>query len=1112
MAAVTDLLDRTKGVKLAYLFVIEGIYIMWCEGFYAGLPSLYGSGVSSWIGTAYGARTVKPGLELPVPIYQDSIRPTGGMILDDDVEVTLTDDESGYLAQLFRSQFDPGSRTRLGERLAPSDDPAPATLKGWDQLTNVTIRDRHIGNEYIGASGERRSLYITPDTGTGTPAGLDHPVLADQGDGSLPPVYVSEEPQNFVGRRCAIYEIVYDEDLGVWANWANQYAGGAMIWNGHLTDRVRFKGGRKWQIQCSGFAGWMRKRLGTHMHQRELKPLPTLSLSQEEANDETWCGVFFSVSSLAYDSDLEIDYNYNWHVDNRYGTSFSVREIAIRTYDILRCAASGNTSDYGGAETTGVASGTNNTGPGTYWENEVNENGDSGYAANGDADEGRWYSLRIPNSTFGGSAPNRIGMIRIVRHRKVWEAMGWDLSRNFHPGGPGPIAHGFEKLDENKFHVGDTKYQTPGPDYWMGYFSTAEKTSTSPNDWDNNGAPRTWQATQKGNVVVLDSKGGQYLTLGFDKIYCEGQNARPPALNVTIDGTACNSMGWFLFSAPLAYEGDDGEVVVIDEHYEVARLSWVTESDGSVRQNASGQTVMWMEGFEDGRMFGLGHKAFEVNTETETAWVTITGKTKIESWRVYAGRLKMRQIAVLPGYRPGTPDDNWRALLRILLSSGTSGTTKYNGWTGVNSPPSVGDNDHGGGEFWGNDVEFQDFGLNIEPDRVDWEAFQKVASAYLDNDAARLNRFRWASAEPVLSQDLIQAVCRTRGLCMRLKMNATKGPQYSIFAPFTWKTDDDVEVVLTESDIHGKAGDPASWVMDQELRWESPVDKFSISAGHHPVDGTPSIEVNESSWDTWRRGREGKNELDIDGRGLVDPRDFVGEDEWEGARWIEEFRDLHARAIGPWRAERHFTVTTKRLRGAKARKLYSGAAVSLTDQRVLAPDGTYGISGHVGFVLSKRRFKGGHVEATILLQAHDASAVRYWSPLGEVDEYEHDYASVTLKTSFSGHSYGWADAYGFTEDGWNTAIGGTAKIRIRQSFDGGASYSILDDFVADIVSVAGNVISIENEAGVLYGATHKWAYIEWATSHAADAWPVQRYAIVTDENGEWNSNAGVELL
>lgn len=1100
MAAVTDLLDRKLGPPLAYLFVVEGIPTMWCQGYYASHETtLYGSGVSSWIGTAYGARTVKPGLTLPDPIYEESISPTAGGILDNFIEVTLQDDETNYLASLLKSQWDASELTRLGERLAPSDDPAPATLKGWDQLTNVTVRDRHIGNEYIDGDGNRRSLYITPDTGSGKPPGLDHPVLSDQGDGQLPAVYVSTQPHNFVGRLCAIYEIAYDEDLGVWANWQNQYDGGALIWLGRLTDKIRYQGGKKWKVQCHGSASWLRKRLWSHMSTREWTALPTLNLSQEQGSDETWCGVFFhrrGWGNYSGQSGEFLNYNWNWHADNRFGSSDSLRAISIRIYDVLRTAASGASSDYGAAETVGVDSGTNDTTNGAYFENE---NAGLGYLANGDPDEGSWYSIQIPDSSnetdLNGLSGNFSGHMLIVLHAKVWEALGWDLSIGL-GGGQGAFSHGFEEIKKPINMPEGVQY--PGPGYWIGYFSTPENSDVIADLYDNNGATQTWIAPWKDNVVVLDPAGKQWVQIGLDKIYIEGQNVRPPDLDQSTNSTTHNAMGWFLFSGPVKSPYTDEAI----EHWEVARCSWAVDSDGSIRQDANGNTVIWIIEWEDPRVFGFPHRRFEVE-----------GK-KLEAWRVLAGSLKMRQIVAIPGYRPGTPDDNYRALTAILAASGTAGTSTSNGWTGVNSPPSVGDNDGGVGTIWGSDLEFADGGLGIEPDRVDHQAFLDVAGDYLGDAAARLNRFRWSTIEPVLSQDIIEAICRTRGWCMRLKWSA-KGPQFSIFSPFLWSTDDDVEVALTESDIHGSAGDPLSWTIEQESRWESPVDRFSIEAGFDPVTESPSIKVSEYSWDTWRRGREGLNELDIVGRGLVDPRKFRL-DEWTGANWISEFRVLHAMTIGPWRAERHFVVRTKRMRGATARKLKPGACVALTDQRVLAPGGTYGVTSHVGHVLTERRHLGGWVDAEILMQARDAQAVRYWSAIGVVDGFDTAAKTLTLLDDFAEHNVpGRVDADGFDEQGWNTQLGGTAKLKVIQSWDGGETWDSGDDVTFTGATVSGNVITYQSlDSGTLYPDTFKHLLFQDADQHAADAWPVLRYSIITNEQGKYggSSTQGHELF
>lgn len=1084
MVSVSTLLGSADRQKLIYLFIIEGIATMWRSGFYADddVPDITGSGGGSWVGTSYGARTVKPGLALSDPIFEAGINPSAGMILDDDITVKLTDDESDYLAALFKGQWEADELTRLGERIPPGEDPADVTKNGWDQLSAVTIRDRHIGNEYIGSAGERRELYITPDTGDGQPPGLDHPILGDQADGELPEVMVAASPHNFAGRRCAIYRLVFDEEAGTWDTWQNHYDGGAMIWYGTLTDRAIYRGSGQWELTCAGPASWLRKRLGLHMSTKEWLVSPDLLLSQDQGTDETWVGAFFQRHGYGDvdKPDHVLDYNFNFHTDNRLSTTNTLSAMATRLFDVLRTACTG-------AGVGGVGVGTNDTTAGKYYNDEQ-----AGYDSTCDTDDGREISIKIVDSRDDddllGFDGQFAGVCRIVLHEKVWAALGWDVNAKPAIATFIGMVQGFFAF-EDPLNIAGGPVEPPGPGYFVGHFSTTGANAPFASA-DNDGIWRTWKGSFFENVLILDKGGEQFVSVGYGKVYIEGQKGRPAANGITVNGTAVDSTAVFAFQGRVLVPGSEDVV----DHIEVAKVSWVTEADGSVRQDANDRTVLYIERWLDPRRFGWNARRFYV------------GETKITAWKIYAGQLTMRQILVLPWTNDSVPGRNWRAATRILTSSGTS-----TAWTPGDdpTPPTEGDNAPTSGDFWGSDLEFQDYGLNIEPDRVDFGAWEREASTVLEKQS-NLNRFSWASATPVLSQDVLQSLHQTRGWCMRWTKGTT-GPQFSVFSPFTWITPEDVDVTLTESDIHGKPGDPLSWTIDQDLRWEAPIDWFEITAGVDPILDDSSFTGRQKSYDKWARGRAGNVERIMSAKGLVDPTLFWRDSDWDDARWFVDWVSLHCKSIAPWYAERHFTVTTKRLAGAKANNLYPGAIVSITDQRILAPDGTYGVTSHVGYVTRCSHFLGGQAEATILLQARDTSAFRFWAAIAVVEGFNTSAKTLTLSSDMADHGGDQADATGFEEPPWSTDAG-DEKLRVIQSEDG-ETFPSADDVTLTGASVSGNVLTYTSlDGGTLRPDTFKYLLFQSATDHTATHWPVLRLAITTDETGDYSGNQGFELL
>ena len=1098
-ADVSALHDQRDGVPLAYLFVVEGFATAWVEGWYADdqIGYLVGGGGGSWIGTAYGARTIKPGLTLRDPIFQESIDPATGILRDNTVVVTLQDDESDYLATLFRSQWDMTELTEIGTRLKPTDDPAPefTTKHGAPGIVDVPQWDRHCGVEYIGPAGERRHLYITPGSlGGGKPPGFDHQARVES---ERPAVFLSENPYQFAGRRCAIYRLVWDPVTQSWPSWSAQYSGGSLIWIGTLLDRVEYRGDGAYRLKCAGSASWQRKRLGLHMNTDELRPQPNADLSQENGNDETWVGVAISRRGVNGPSDEEY-YIGNLHTDNRLDPTDSTT-WAQQIYDLVVTTVTD-------ADTGNVLASTNS---GT--ENAYSTDGN----AFTDANTFQWISVQTnedPDVDVSHKAEVRLWM-----HAKVWAAMGWNVLEDPRLSDrPAPCVW-FKQVDELMLNKSTDKGTKKSEGYWAGYFTSepldnkAEIAFNANPGQSNNGNPVIWYSGGNGQqgqqqLVWLSKDAGQTIRLGYGQVFLDGQLARPPADGVTIGGTAVNAQAWFAFLGKLRVTGTapskDPEDASFDEtvdHVEVGRCSFVVDANGQLGADAEGRTTIYLEAWEDKRLFGFEGETFRVHAPGSPAH-----NKKVDPWVLASGELRARQVVMLPGYLAS--EDGLgaasHALSRLLLSSGTAGS-----WPDVDTPPSAGDNQPAGASVWRGDAEYQDFGLNIEPDRVDFDAFEGVEGSGGLDKASPINKIGWTFTVPTQSQDLIEAAMRNRGWCMRLTHGST-GPQFGVFAPFEWLAESDVSVALTESDLHGEAGEPKSWVLDQDLRWEAPIDNFSITAGINPVDGNSSFGLQAESRDAWRPGRAGNSARRWTGLGLPRPIGLPSNHNWIGA-WTR----LHGTAIGQWYAERHFTVRGMWAAGSKARKLYPGVVVSVTDQRVLAPSGAYGVTGHAGYVLEAAHYKGAQVRARILLQARALSAFRYWAPIGEVTGYDEATPSITLSENVADHDLGspHVDAYGFTETGWLTAVGGTAYIRILQSRDEGKTYASADDVTADIVSVAGNVVTLSSVSGTLQPDTHKYAVLDDATAHASTDWPLTRYSITTDPAGEYSGNQGYQL-
>ncbi len=1092
-------LDAVDSRRIAYLFVIEGLADCWVWGFHADITaSLLGSGGGSWIGTAYGARRVRAGLDLPDRLFTEETSPTDGMLRESGAEYALLDDETDYLAALFKTEWDGSELTRLGERLPPSKTPVDATMKKWDGIGTVSTRDAHIGNEYIDSNGLRRALYVTPSN---PPPGLDHPVAGSVQSAQLPPVYVSSSPHNWAGREFALYRLVYDDEAGAWPSWKAHYdSGRSLIWYGRLTGRARYAGSRRFVLKLSGASSHLDKLLGLHMVTPRLPINVGITLSTDPGNDQTQLCILPYRRGYGTANSPEW-YTYNFDSANAFDASETTSSIAERIQAALQTALTNTSTTVGG---TTVNSATNSTvGMDGNYEDAVvgiEDVGPNQSEAHFDPHDGRSAWITIGDNTVGTDGAYA-GVILIGAHIRVWASLGWDPIGQAGAGDLSPdnqivaFLKGFTPWDKPRGHGPDVVEPPAAGYYWL-ILRTEQEDAQVWQDVDNDGNQVFFKAAEPVSLALYP-EAKQRVTFAQSFLYFEGQRARPFADSVTINGTQVDSAGWFLFEGKLRHpDGDD----VVD-YQQVGYCSWVPETDGTVRQNANGQPELYVEYWEDPRHFGLKWRRLG----DPDPLLRVNGvDQKILVWVSHGGTITARRLIVLSGHRPGTPEFAWRVAPRMMVSSGTSGAWSWSGGNEVK--PSVGSNDPAGdNDYWSSDLEIQDLGLNKQGEWVDFTSFAEQAGIGVE-DNSPLNRYRLSTLRPVRAMDALQSIMQQRAWSMSWKQ-ATNGPQFGVFSPFEWISPESIDVTLTESDIAGRAGDAKSWTIDEEIGWEAPIDVFKTLAGFDPVEDGTTFSVEQKSWDPWGRGRRGNVKHSFEAPGLVDPRRFTNAG-W--ADWIGAWRTLHTRSRAEWQSETHMVVRTRRLAGSGANLLYPGATVSLTDQRVLAPDGTYGVTSHVGRVLSASHYTNGEAEATILLQARQTSAFRYWSAVAEVTGYDTAAETLTLSQNTASHTIdNQVDADGFAEPSWSSQAG-TAKFRIIQGEDGD-TWATGEDVTGDVVSVAGNVLTYTNLTGTLRPDTKKWIVLQSATDHATTDWPYTVYAVTTDVTGDFSGNQAKEL-
>lgn len=262
MTSVAELAAQTYQ-DVGYVLFIEG----WAIAF-TDRHELAGAGSSSWIGDEahVGAgRTVVLGLEPPQSVKLAVGMLDSGMLLDDDATFTVVDREGHLIGFALDEEGDP-----LIQRLAPTDEPAPATLIGAGG-DSVTIHGRHVNGEAIGGDGERRLFQVLP----GDPLpGLDHAAFnAPEGEAGLRASVVRDGARWLEGRAVALYLIRRDPGTGAWAPWDEQHASGySRLWWGTL--RAARAQSRAWTFECEGPSSWLRRTLNVN-RPSEWLPLET---------------------------------------------------------------------------------------------------------------------------------------------------------------------------------------------------------------------------------------------------------------------------------------------------------------------------------------------------------------------------------------------------------------------------------------------------------------------------------------------------------------------------------------------------------------------------------------------------------------------------------------------------------------------------------------------------------------------------------------------------------------------------------------------------------------------------------------------------------------------
>jgi hypothetical protein len=1073
-----------------------GVWLLFIEGIdvaFTTTSDLTGSGVSSWIGTGWGARTIKQGLQMPSVLPFGETCPWVGDIRSPQaIAFTLTDlDET--LPALF-ADIEPDDTTdTLGQRLSPLDDPAPDPGVGLDGEV-ITLWDRNVGIERIGPAGQRRWFWIAPDD---VPPGLDH-AAAD----GYPAARVTDDPRTWAGRKVAVYRIVMDPDTGAFPEWDAQYQGGSLWWYGTMTDRGEWRDtekGRAFVFYAKGPASWMEKSLNLGRPTTWWKPEAGIALTGDRAKVAVWIervegeplGEGIGFITTVYDCQTLAS-------GNTFAGLTTRAEIAGQLFNIVKAVVDGGT--YG--TVNGGATNASWTGPGIASKGVWND---------GTANQ---VLREVRLSANGGcieikchEGEGELGFrVAIAMDVLAWQLLGWDINHylfslfNY----DGPMIGGPDWGEAEGDNILPTNHR-------VGMFSTrSEQNFGAESSWDNDGAYRSYLATfADAGTVTLDHEGGTEVYVAVGEVPCYGQHGQPFTLGSEIDGDPCDASGWWIFRGKklTAAQLEAGETKGQD-YTAVALCEWVATAAGdAVAENSAGFATIKIIRFEDPAAFGL--EATEMLTEP---WVNVVGVLECAPIGVLGG-MSYQGPTVIPGWRH-------RVIPSVLLSSGTAvwdGTGDFVTITpGSNHPGDV-----PAGQPWPGDIEVADMGCGIPGVFVDWESWETACSALPGGLNAALSRCLYSfTGSMMASKVLIEAMAGAGlGWSWQRKVGGFV-PAFGAFDPLQQLSPADAIATLTRADMAElEITDGPQWRGQVENRRVGPYDRFVISVGRDPLgDNAAQYTRVFESTDPGRRSRSGTIAWEVTDGGLRDPAPWLGLGFGPLYDWTGQARERFASGFGPRLAMQqrlYRAIYNPRFAGI----IGLGSIVHVIDPTAEAADGVRGIN-HMGRVVEAEivsRASGNCcVRVAVELERYPVTAVHVWGPMAYsgVGGWDVNTSTLMIREDHALTGTADADTRGWLRPNWTTLGAGAIAAYVLQSEDGETFDPTL---TATVEVTAIDTTAMTLELGVLDGDllrdTVKLVVgAALQDSNQTAAWALGLFTPITGPNGLWDtSEKGVRL-
>lgn len=1090
-----------------WLIFIEGISTAWTN-----IEALVGTGETSWVGTTWGVREVKPGLRMPATLPYGETAPWSATIRTPGAVSFGIIDFDGSVVALFKDQEPDETTDVLGRRLSPLDDPAPDPAEGLDGEI-ITLWDRHVGIECIGPAGERRQFWIAPDD---LPPGLDH----TGGGPETPPVLVTDSPAEWAGRKVAVYRIVQDPNTGTWPAWDDQYAGGSLWWYGTMSDRGEWRSsdqGREFVFHCLGPPSWGERSLNLARPTRWYRPSAGVTFTGDSAKVAAWIepvdfepidpndGIgyvrtLYDAQTLASGNDL---------------SGLTTRaEIAAKIYDIVRAMVDGGTyGSVNGAATNAVYAGAVlasqglwNDGGATKVLRRVRISNDGG-------------SIEIKCHDGESKLGFRLGLALDVR---VWQLMGWDISGATEEEVTSP-SFGYDF--EGAAPVGGPAWGEAEGDqllpafHKVGLFSTRNESDIFANQshWDNDGNWRQYLAPYQEGTITLSHLGGDEIFVAVGEVACEGQHGQPFTLGSQIDGTDCDSAGWWIMRGQRLTAAESEAGLEPSEYITVAFCEWVGTTNGDrIAVNDEGLATIRVVRFEDPRAFGLDYDPLE------------------EPWVNVIGQLEIAPLGVIGRITPfSTPGWRHRLVPSMLVSSGTSVWDDSGDAVvitpGLNHPadlPAI--------EPWPGDLEVADLGLGLPAVFVDWASWRTAINNLPGGPSGALNRAMYPLYGSVKASQILREAMAGAGLGWSWARPAGGAvPAFGAFDPLRKLSPSDAVVTLTRADMaEYEITDGPQWRGTVEVRKVGPYDRFVVEAGRSLLGGTDgrvigedgqnrsssaSLTVVYESQDPGRRARSGRIEWVATDGGLRDPAPWLGHAYQPLYDWTGHARDRFAAGFGP-RLGKQQRIYRGIYRAHMTPLVGLGSVVRVTDPTAEASDGTRGVD-HMGRVIEasiiSRATGNTCISIAVELERQPVSATKVWGPAGYSAPGSWDAGTSELLLDADMHLVGGvhSDGVGWEIPEWVTSGAGQLRVAIYQFEDGETPLG--SAVTADVVTVTDTILELDDITGTLYRDTIKIVVaLNLADAGQVAGWPAQIFAAITDPGGTWDSGAekGTRLL